>query len=225
MNTVPVGAPELDACWQRIGVAGDRSCGELARHVHCRNCGVYAGAAQRNLQRPVEASYRDDWARELARVEPPAVPVDASALAFRIGAEWLAVPLALAVSVAPLAPIHRLPHRGGALLGVVNVDGRLLPAVALAPLLGIRTTAATVPEGRQAFPRLLVLAAGGQSYALPVDEVRGVVRHAQGALRPPAAGVEAAGGVLVAGVLADGDFEAGLLAADLLGARLAEVLR
>ena len=64
-------------------------------------------------------------------------------MAFRVGTEWLAVPLALATEVAPLAPVHRLPHRdGGALLGVVNVGGRLLPAVSLARLMGVDTDTA-----------------------------------------------------------------------------------
>ena len=45
MKHLPVRAWNEDACWRRIGVAGDRTCPELAQHVHCRNCPVYAGAA------------------------------------------------------------------------------------------------------------------------------------------------------------------------------------
>ena len=66
------GAPESDSamqrsadCWNQIGVAGDQSCDKLAPHVHCRNCDVYAGAAQRNLQRPVGDGYRAEWAAQL----------------------------------------------------------------------------------------------------------------------------------------------------------------
>jgi chemotaxis-related protein WspD len=213
-------------CWRRIGVAGDRSCAELERHVHCRNCGVYAGAAQHSLQRPVDVDYRADWARELALPEPAPAPTDAAAMVFRIGAEWLAVPVALASTVAPAAPVHRLPHRsGGALLGVVNVDGRVLPAVSLAPLLGIETTGVQAPAGRHAFERLLVLALGGQRIALPVAEVHGILRHASAAMRPPAATLGRPASRLLAGVIAGGAIEAGLLDAALLENELTGLLR
>jgi len=226
MNHLPVIDITVDACWRRIGVTGDRSCPELERHVHCRNCTVYAGAAQRNLQRAVEPAYRDKWARELARAEPPPRVTDSAAMAFRVGGEWLAVPLGLTASVAPAAPVHRLPHRGaGPLLGVVNVDGRLAPAVSLALLLGIDTANTRPPLGRHAFARLLVLACDGQPYALPVDEVHGVLRHAASALRAPAAAIGHAATPLIAGMVADSALEAALLDGDLLRARLKELLR
>jgi len=213
-------------CWRRIGVTGDRSCPELAVHVHCRNCAVYADGAQRSLQRPVDQDYRDAWARELALPSVPAPHTDAGAMVFRIGAEWLAVPLALVSAVAPVAPLHRLPHRGGrALLGIVNVDGRLLPAVALARLLDIDTASVAAPHGRHAFPRLLVLAAGAHLFALPVDEVHGVLRHALAELRPPAATVGHAPSPLLAGMIRDSAREAGLLDAARLAERLEGFLR
>ena len=226
MKHLPVRTWNGDACWRRIGVAGDRSCPELARHVHCRNCPVYAGAAQHTLQRPVDADYRDAWARELARPEAPPARTDAAALAFRVGREWLAVAMALAVEVAPPAPAHRLPHRGGgALLGIVNVGGRLLPAVSLARLMNMDTDGVPPPPGRHAFARLLVLALGPHRYALPVDEVHGVVRHARDAMRPPAANVGRAPPGLVAGMIADGAIEAGLLDTARLRAGLEDQLR
>lgn len=213
--------PLQDDCWRRIGVAGDRSCAELERHVHCRNCDRYADAAQRSLQRPVDHAYRETWARELARPEPPPLHTDAAAMAFRVGPEWLALPLAMATSVAPLAPLHRLPHRSrGALLGIVNVGGRLVPAVSPARLLDIDGAGATAPLGRHAFPRLLVLAAGAHTFALPVDEVHGVMRYAMAAVRAPAATVGQAARPLLAGVIRDSALEAGLLD----GARLREQL-
>jgi chemotaxis-related protein WspD len=215
-----------DDCWRRIGVAGDRSCAELAVHVHCRNCPVYADAARRNLQRPVDAGYREAWARELALPEPVPDTMDAAAMVFRVGAEWLAVPVALASTVAPPAPVHRIPHRpNGALLGVVNVDGRVLPAVSLAPLLGIETAGAPAPSGRHAFARLLVLDAGGQRIAVPVAEMYGILRHAAGAMRAPAATLGRPASKLLAGVIADGSIEAGLLDAALLEQELAGLLR
>jgi chemotaxis-related protein WspD len=223
----------LDDCWRRIGVAGDRSCAELERHVHCRNCGVYAEAAQRSLQRPVDPAYRDAWARALALPEPLPAATDAAAMVFRIGAEWLAAPLALASKLAPAAPVHRLPHRGGgALLGVVNVDGRVLPAVSLAPLLGIGSATPAPAAGRHAFERLLVLAFQGQRIAVPVAEVHGVLRYAAASMRAPAATVGQApplfAGMIagvIAGVIADEAIAAGLLDAAVLERQMLGLLR
>ncbi|MCS0591566.1 chemotaxis protein CheW [Massilia norwichensis] len=216
----------VDDCWRRIGVTGDRSCAELERHIHCRNCAVYADAAQRNLQRPVEPEYREAWARELARPEPAPAPTDAAAMVFRIGAEWLAVPVALAATVAPLAPVHRLPHRAtGALLGVVNVGGRVLPALSLAALLGIATAGVPAPLGRHTFERLLVLELNGQRVAVPVAEMHGILRYAGSALRPPAATLEHLPSPLLAGVIADGAIEAGLLDGALLEREVKGLLR
>ena len=196
--------------------------------------------ARNSLSRPVDADYGEDWARELARPAAGSGSTDAAAMVFRIGVEWLAVPLALAASVAPVAPVHRLPHRGdgGPLLGIVAAGGRLLPAVSLARLLEIDAGAA-VPAGRHAFARLLVLAEsdpqrgtgrGAGAFALPVDEVQGVVRYAGAALLPPASTVGRAPPPLVSGVLADavrgaGGSAAGLLDAGLLVTALKGLLR
>jgi chemotaxis-related protein WspD len=201
-----------------------------------------------SLSRAVDPDYGTAWARELARPADTGVATDAAAMVFRVGTEWLAVPLALAASVAPVAPVHRLPHRAnGPLLGIVAAGGRLLPAVSLARLLDIDAGAA-VPAGRHAFARLLVLAEsdaqratarGAQpsapAFALPVDEVQGVVRYASAALLPPAATVGRAPPPLVTGVLQGavqgpagtgiGTAAAGLLDARLLVAALKGLLR
>ena len=226
MKHLPIQDTKDDACWRHIGVAGDRSCPELPRYVHCRNCPVYAGAAQRNLQRPVDDEYREASARELGRPLPRPVHADGAALVFRVGREWLAVAMALAAEVAPVAPVHRVPHRSrGALLGIVSVGGRLLPAVSLARLMDVDTDGVPPPLGRHAFARLLVLALGAHRYALPVDEVHGVLRHVSGAMRPPAANIGRAPSPLVAGMIADSTIEAALLDTAQLATHLEAQLR
>ena len=41
--------PPVPECWRVIGVTGDRSCPELERFIHCRNCPVLAEAARAEL--------------------------------------------------------------------------------------------------------------------------------------------------------------------------------
>ena len=175
-------------CWTEIGVAGDRSCARLAEHVHCRHCDVHEGAARRILERPVDSAYRAHWAAHFRQPRVDTEAPDAAALVFRVGAEWLAVGAATVASVAPVAPVHRVPHRGGgALLGIVNVGGRLVPALSLARLLGIEERQVEAVTGRHVFARLLVLDCAGQACALPVAELKGMVRYTSAHLAAPAA--------------------------------------
>ncbi|MGZ8357559.1 MAG: chemotaxis protein CheW [Telluria sp.] len=213
-------------CWNTIGVAGDKSCDKLAASVHCRNCEVYSGAAQRNLQRPVGAGYRAEWAEQLR--QPVAKPdvTDSSALAFRIGREWLALPTAMILRVAPQAAPHRLPHRSGAaLLGIVNVGGSLAPAVSLASMLGIDERDGSALAGRHTFARLLVVQWEGHSFALPVADLHGIVRYASGALTPPAATINRGMAHFMNGVVSRDGMHIGVLDAQLIGHQMTRLLR
>lgn len=213
-------------CWKRIGVAGDASCDALALHIHCRNCPTYSAAAQRTMQQPVDDAYRASWAGQLRRPEQAPEPGGTAALAFRIGAEWLALPLSMVKSVAPLAPPHRLPHRTPpGLLGVVNVGGRLAPAVSLAALLCIDEDDAQAITGRQVFARLLVVDAQGTACAIPVAELHGALRYAATSLVQPAATVERPRPDHLEGVLAHGGMQVGVLNGALVAQRLAGLLR
>lgn len=216
----------LSDCWNTIGVAGDQSCARLEQHIHCRNCEVYAGAARRNLQRPVNDSYRVQWAELLRTPQHERERDDSSALAFRVGREWLAMPSALVDAVAPQAAPHRLPHRASAaLLGVVNVGGKLLPAVSLAALLGIDQHDAPRASGRHTFARLLVVRCEGQSYALPAADLHGIVRYPKHSMKAPAATINKGVARFLTGVLTHEDMQIGVLDTDLLGHQMARLLR
>jgi chemotaxis-related protein WspD len=229
MSIVPPsesGAALLADCWNRIGVAGDQSCEKLPAAIHCRNCEVYAGAAQRNLQRPVGAGYREQWAIHLRAPRAARAAADSAALVFRVGREWLALPAAIIESVAPEAPGHRLPHRsGGGLLGVVNVGGKLYPQVALATLLGIDASGAQGGAGRHVFARLVVVRWENQAFALPVADLHGIVRYAAHALAAPAATINKGLVRYLTGVLTEADLHIGVLDAPLLGHQMARLLR
>lgn len=172
-------AQPLDDCWNRIGVRGDQSCPRLLEHVHCRNCPVYAAAAIRLLDR--YALHRDETDTVLA---PAATEAMRSLLVFRLGEEWLALATRILVEVAPLAPVHALPHpRGRALLGVANVRGALVACLSLVELLGLDATGVpAAPPGGRAAPRMLVLDAPGGKLLAPVDEVDGIHEFDRGLL-------------------------------------------
>jgi chemotaxis-related protein WspD len=224
MSPIPIMA--LDDCWNRIGVSGDQSCAKLAQHIHCRNCELYSGAAQRNLQRPVDAGYRAEWASHFRQPQAASEANDRSALVFRVGREWLALPTRAVGSVAPLAPAHRLPHRAGrGLLGIVNVGGKLTPSMSLGALLGIDEQDAPAAAGRHVFARLLVLQWEGQAFALPVADLHGIARYAQAGLAAPAATINKGLDRFLTGVLAQGELRIGVLDEALVGHQLTRMLR
>ena len=135
----------IDDCWNRIGIHGDKSCPLLAEHIHCRNCSVYSAAATRLLDR--YALQQDDHHAQ-ATAEADSDVVTRSLLMFRLGEEWLGIATRCLVEVAPLQPIHSLPHqRSRALLGVANVRGALVACLSLVELLGLDSTSAGASGG------------------------------------------------------------------------------
>ena len=213
-------------CWNTIGVAGDQSCPKLEQHIHCRNCDVYASAARRNLQRPVDASYREEWAAHLRAPQQERSRDDSAALVFRIGREWLALPAAVVDQVAPEATPHKIPHRASAaLLGVVNVGGKLYPAISLAALLGIDERDTTKASGRHTFARLVVARWEGQAFALPAADLHGIVRYPGRSLKAPAATINKGLERFLSGVLTHAGMHIGVLDASLVGHQMARLLR
>ncbi len=167
-----------DACWNSIGVHGDGSCPELERYIHCRNCPVYSQAAIELLGGEVPAGYRAQWTTHFATPKRVEDGDTQTIVIFRIGAEWLALPVPVVTEVASLRPIHSLPHRrSGVVLGLANVRGELLVCVSLGRVLGLDQSAADSLETRRgAHRRLLVIRRDEVRSVCPVDEVHGIHR-------------------------------------------------
>jgi chemotaxis-related protein WspD len=195
--------PPMPACWRRIGTSGDRTCPELERLVHCRNCPVLSEAAREFFMRPPPEGYLEEWTGILAdsaRTEADSSTSTGggerdgeSVLVFCVAGEWFALPVAALVEVTEPRRVHPVPHRvGGPLEGIVNIRGQLHLCVSLARLLGL-------PEGRthsvEPGERLVVVEHAGERWAFRVDRVTGVPGLSRGRLRPPpdTARVEAGG--------------------------------
>jgi chemotaxis-related protein WspD len=172
-------------CWREIGIAGDHSCPELLTHVHCSNCPVYSDAAARFLVRELPEDYRRQKTLETSVARQRGRPHDASAVAFRLGPEWLSLPTSVFAAVGQRCPIHALPHRRGSLvIGLANVRGQLLVCVSLSTVLGIDPSATPTHTGGAAMrARLLVVDSDRGRLAFPVDEVHGVVRYPSESVR------------------------------------------
>jgi chemotaxis-related protein WspD len=222
----------LNPCWTEIGVYGSGVCAELQQFVHCRNCPVYSRAGTQLLDRPLLPEYRQERTDHFAIETQKAAPRRSSALLFRLGTEWLALPTQAFQEVSEHRPIHSLPHRRNSLvLGLLNVRGELLICVSLARFLGLecrvpsvegKTTAAVEsPSSLGLRPsslasRLLVAQWDGQRLVFPVDEVHGIVRFDAQELKPLPSTVSHSKSTFAQAVLPWNQKAVGLLDAELL---------
>lgn len=174
-------------CWNEIGVTGDRSCVELAEHTHCRNCPSYAAAAGSRLDRPLTDAAIDAATAYYAAPREVDSVSTAACFVFRIGAEWLGIPISLLDEVVASKATHSLPHRRGAVrLGLVSIRSDILVHVSLAGLLGIPDDAAApdhASDHRRRAPRVVVLRDQRGRLAMSVDEVMGIHQYDPTVLR------------------------------------------
>jgi len=125
------------------------------------------------LDREPPAGYRAEWTAYLAKPSKTADVTTDSAMVFRSGGEWLALPTSWVAEVLPMRVIHSLPHRRGqALAGLVNVRGELVPCFTLERMLGIEPA-----TGSTETRRLLVAGKGVRRLVLVADEIHGVLRY------------------------------------------------
>lgn len=161
-----------EQCWNRIGVRGDRSCPELLKFTHCNNCPVFAAAGRRFLDAPSPGGYLDEWTTRLAARDDTREGDETSVLVFRLGDEWLALPVAVLIEVTRPRPVHRIPHRGGLLAGMANIRGELHLCVRIDLLLGVSAVTGSDPDLR----RLVVIRRETEYWCFAADEVDQVHR-------------------------------------------------
>lgn len=210
-------------CWNRMGVQGDKSCPELNRHIHCRNCPTFEQGAHALLDRVPPAGYIEEWTQFVARAKETEAGFTDAAMVFRIGAEWLALNARLCVEIVTMRPIRRVPHRSDRMLmGLTSVRGELLLCFSLANLLELTPSANAASE--KILPRLLVARKDRFAMAFPVDEVMGLHRFNKDNVQAIPATVAHAVPQFSRGMLTADERKIGLLDDELVFHALAKVL-
>ena len=216
MTTTMSGSATVERCWEEIGVFGDGSCPRLQSCLHCHDCSVYAGYGRRLFDRAPPAEYLADRASLLSGAKDDAGGAAESAVVFRLGAEWFALPSVCIREVAMPAPVHVIPHRSSrVLLGLVNITGGLELCVSLHALLG---PDAAPREEDGARRRLVVFAHAGQTWVFPVEEVQGVQPFERASIQPPPVTVARAAATYTRGVITGADRSICFLDTGLVGA-------
>lgn len=212
-------------CWKQIGIHGDRSCRELAVHIHCRNCPRYEAGGQALFDQPPPPGYQAEWRAWLAQPVAAVRREEKAAQVFRVDQEWLALAANLFVEVVDPRPIRRIPHNTQPiLLGLISVRGQLHLSFSMERLLGIGPSPAEEIAGLRALPRFCVVRRNDATWAFPADEVTGVHRFMTADIQPCPATVNRAIPKFSLGLLTRNERSIGLLDEDLLFSALERVL-
>jgi chemotaxis-related protein WspD len=211
----PVAEPEINDCWNQIGVWRRRGarCPELQRVIHCRNCPAYAAASRSLLHRPLDPELREELTRHLARAKNSAPAGTKSAFIFRAGGEWLGLPAGIIREVVEMGPIHSIPRLSNNILrGLVNIHGKLEICVSFGGVLGIEKMEKPLHQSSYIAPeRLVVSAQQGKVVAFPVSEVMGIVRYSPDMLKELPVTVAGSKAAYTQGLLCLPDRDVGLL--------------
>lgn len=175
-NLESMSSVKLNDCWNKIGVWGNRECGELKKAVHCRNCIVYSSAAAQLLGAELPLDYLESASKHFAAEPKVNSQQLQAALIFRLGAEWLAFSPINLQEIAESRSIHSVPRaRSDNLLGLTNIRGELLVCVALDRVLGIEKFGLEKSNSKQAIYRRMIVAGREASrFVFPVEEVHGI---------------------------------------------------
>ena len=190
-----------EECWTRIGVWGDRTCAELSRVSHCRNCEVYAAGGRKLLDRPVFEDYAESWTALLEQ--------ERGAATLKLFHIWCSgsvtcgspLPAASLREITQPRIIRRVPHRPVEnLLGLVNVRGELHPCVSLHLLFGEQASTTAARTGR-----FFVARWNSGDWVFPVDQVEGMHDIAEPQIEPLPATLKSVGAVYTKGLFRSGD--------------------
>ncbi|MFA7159436.1 MAG: chemotaxis protein CheW [Kiritimatiellia bacterium] len=203
---------QTNQCWMTIGIRGSRTCPELARHIHCRNCPRYEAAGRGLLDRALPEDYLGDLTRMVARQETQESGAHKAAMVFRLGAEWLALPAAAFLEINRPRPIRRVPHRSNAIfLGLVSIRGDIQLCFSAAGLLGIEDAGSNAAQPQAHLRRFCVTGMNGRKWVFPADEVCGLCDYEDAAIQPVPVTVARAMQTYTSGIITIGSRQAGII--------------
>lgn len=171
-------------CWSTIGVWGDapEKCDRLADVVHCRNCDVFSMAGRGVFETRPPAGYLGQWQKEISTQKEERDKGDIGVMVFRLGKEWLSLPVEYLQEIVEERKVHKIPHNEGIyILGIVNIGGEVNTCYSLMNLLEIDESK---DRNDTDLKRLIVLVINGDRFVVPVCEISGMARYSASDLLP-----------------------------------------
>jgi len=205
------------SCWNSIGVWGDSSCPEIRKFNHCRNCPLFINAGKELFEKEPPEGYLLEWTEILSKEKTDDEKADNSYLIFRLGGEWFAIDSSVIVEVTDNSVIHSLPHQRSRILkGIVNVRGEIKLAVELHDLFGVENLESSDAKKIKVFTRQIVIQKGKDSWVIPVDEIKGVLKFNEKKVTSLPATAKTSKENFLRGFIKSEKIEAGIIISDVL---------
>ncbi len=182
-----VNSTKIDDCWNTIGVWShcDNKCDRLDKVIHCYNCDVYSDAGRSLLNRTTPDGYDDEWADVLAIEKVTKNKNTMSAVVFRLGAEWLSLPVKMINEITLLRNIYDIPHNlNKKIRGMVNIRGELIICMSLGYLLGVDKPEDDLIDEERPINRLIMIKERSGYIVFPVSEIDGIINYDPEKLSP-----------------------------------------
>ncbi|UCE94905.1 MAG: chemotaxis protein CheW [Flavobacteriaceae bacterium] len=198
---------QIDDCWNRIGVwrTGKEQCPELDHFVHCRNCSVFSKTGRKLLRSKPPENYRSELTKIFSTEQDVKAINVKSALVFRTGSEWLALPSHIVQEIVNMRPIHSIPNiKSKALRGLVNIHGRLRICVSIGRVLGLeklRKTKNQLDSDYISPERLVVVMQENHLVVFPVSEIKGIISYTAEMIKDPPVTVSGSKAVYTMGII------------------------
>ena len=171
---------KINDCWNKIGVwsNSDNRCEKLDDVIHCYNCDVYSNAGRSLLNRESPDGYGDDWADILASEKKSKSKNLQSAVVFRLGGEWMSLPVSIINEITLLRNIYDIPHnRNKKIRGMVNIRGELIICMSLGNLLGVEKPDDDFVYNEHSINRLITIREANGCIVFPVSEIDGIIHY------------------------------------------------
>ena len=179
---------QIDDCWNRIGVwsTASQRCEKLDKVIHCYNCDVYTKVGHSLLNRPIPDGYMKEWSTLLSEETVKNKSNLNSTLIFRLGSEWLGLPVSLINEITLMRGIFDLPHNNNRVIrGLVNIRGILTVCISLGYLLGVDKPDEDWQEDEHSIQRLIILNLPSGDIVFPVSEIHSITRYSGNDLEQP----------------------------------------
>lgn len=163
--------------------AAPEKCGRLEEVVHCRNCDVFSMAGRGVFENRAPAGYLSQWQKEIKKEKKAREKGDTGVMVFRLGKEWLSLPIEYLQEIVEERQVHKIPHNNTNtyILGIVNIGGEINTCYSLMNLLEIDESS---EKNDGDLRRLIVATINGDRFVLPVCEISGLARYASDELLP-----------------------------------------
>lgn len=208
-------------CWNQIGVwrKGLDICPELETVAHCRNCNVYIEAGLSLLDRDISEDYIKDNTAKYKISKSLDSETQVSCIIFRSGNEWYAINTNVLNEICEVSEVHTIPHnRNPFFSGMVNIRGEIEICLAFHEI--NRHMIHQEQSANKA--RMLVINLDSGRYVYRADEVMGIFKINNNAIRQTPSSVAATKSHFVTGMFDYKEQSIGLIDPDLMDSRIKE---